>query len=378
MRIYVVGPQFHDSFARNIAVTLEQMGFQVSTGVPGLAKGRQDQKLNPLLSRGGQLVPALEKRLQQGFVRAVERTKPDLVLATHGELTPWTVKQLRNVAPAVAAWYPDPTANLGREYLLGSDYHCVFFKEPRAVALFRKNLGLPAYFLPECCNPIWHHPQDCTSEEFSRLGCDVAIAGNCYYYRLRMVEELAGFDVRIWGGHAARWLEHPMLRFRQRHYVAEEEKAKAFRAAKIVLNTLTHKETDSVNCRLFEATGCGGFVLTENRPAVEDFFEAGREVATFDSRPDLLEKVRYYLAHAGEREAIAQAGGRRAHRDHTYELRLRRLLEVVSQHTGVLFPLPAKLADCLGSPTDSSLAVSPGPGLNFEAVAVDWRWARAR
>jgi spore maturation protein CgeB len=133
-----------------------------------------------------------------------------------------------------------------------------------------------------------------------------------------------------------------MLRFQQHHYVAENEKAKAFRAARIVLNTFTHKDTDSVNARLFEATGCGGFVLTENRPAVRDFFEPGREVATFDSRADLLEKVRYYLAHPEEREAIAEAGCRRAHRDHTYEIRLRQLLQIVSQRTGVPFPAPAE------------------------------------
>ena len=57
MRILIVVPQFPDSFARNIAVTLEQMGFQVSTGVPGLMKGRADQKLNPLLSMGSNCSP---------------------------------------------------------------------------------------------------------------------------------------------------------------------------------------------------------------------------------------------------------------------------------------------------------------------------------
>jgi spore maturation protein CgeB len=341
MRIFVVGSQFPDSFARNIAVTLEQMGFQVSTGVPGLMKGRSDQKLNPLLSMGVQLFPSLENRLQQSFVRAVEKTKPQLVLVTYGGLTPRTVKELRNVAPAVAAWYPDHAANLGREYLLGSDYHCVFLKEPRAVALFCKNLDLPAYFLPECCNPIWHRPLDCTSEETSRFGCDVAMAGNCYYYRLRMIEDLRGFNVKIWGGSVARWLVHPMLRFQQHYYVAEEEKAKAFRAAKIALNTFTHKETDGMNCRLFEATGCGAFVLTENRPAVQDFFEPGREVAVFDSRKELVDQVRYYLAHADERREIADRGYRRAHQEHTYEVRLDRLLEIVSQHSGLRFDLPA-------------------------------------
>jgi spore maturation protein CgeB len=354
MRILVVGPQFPDSFARNIAVTLERMGFEVSRGVPALVKGRPDQKLNRLLSLGARLFPRLENRPQQSFVRAAERTRPDLVLVTYGELPPRTVKQLRNVAPAVAAWYPDATANLGREYLLASDYHCVFFKEPRAVALFRKNLDLPAYFLPECCNPMWHHPVDLTPEESSRFGCDVAVAGNFYYYRLRMIEELAGFNVKIWGGHTARWLDHPMLRFHQQHYVAQEEKAKAFRAARIVLNTVHHKDTDGVNCRLFEATGCGGFVLTEERPAVQDFFEPGREVATFDCRADLLEKVRYYLAHPEEREAIAQAGCRRVHRDHTYEIRLRRLLEIVSQRTGVRFLVPPELAPCAPGPCVTS------------------------
>jgi spore maturation protein CgeB len=355
MRILVVGRQYPDSFARNIAVALEHMGFQVSTGFPELLKGQPKRQLLHFLLARPELFPRLGNWLQRRFVRAVAKTKPDLVFVTCAELTPPTIKELRQVAPAVAAWYPDPTANLGREYLLASDFHCVFFKEPRAVELFRKNLDLPAYFLPECCNPLWHRPQDCTSEESSRFGCDVALAGSSYYYRLRMIEGLRGFDVKMWGDGAAPWLDHPMLRFQQHRFVAEHEKAKAFRAARIVLNTFTHKDTDSVNARLFEATGCGGFVLTEGRPAVGEFFEPGREVATFDSRADLVEKVRYYLAHPEEREAIAEAGCRRAHRDHTYEIRLHQFLRIVSQRTGVCFPVSAEPAGCPGVPADASL-----------------------
>ncbi len=344
IKLLVVGRQYPDSFARDIAVSLERMGFQVSTGYPEMVKGQPKRRPLHFLTGRVQLFPFLEKRLQERFVRTVEKAKPDVVLVTYSELTPATVKQLRNLVPAVVAWYPDPTANLGREYLLASEYHAVFFKEPRAVELFRRNLDLPAFFLPECCNPAWHHPQDCSPEELSKYGCDVAVAGNCYYYRLRMIEELAAFNVKIWGAGAAPWLESPMLRFQQHRFVAEDEKAKAFGAAKIVLNTFTHKDTDSVNARLFEATGCGGFVLTENRPAVGDFFAPGREVATFDSRADLLEKVKYYLAHPDERKAIAEAGCRRAHRDHTYEIRLRRLLEITSERAGVRFVMPDEVA----------------------------------
>lgn len=126
-----------------------------------------------------------------------------------------------------------------------------------------------------------------------------------------------------------------MLKFHAHHYVAELEKAKALRAAKIVLNTFTHRETDGVNCRLFEATACGGFVLSENRPTIKDFFTPGKEIAIFNSREELLDQVRYYLSRPEERGRIADRGHERAHRDHTYEARLRKLLSVVGQHTGL-------------------------------------------
>src|SRR5437762_996423 len=247
MKILVIGPQFPDSFARNIVVTLRRMGFDVYADYPGVHHGRSDQGLNPFLLQGAKIWPRFENFVQDHLVRRARNVRPDLVLVTYGGVTPHTVKKLREISSAVAAWYPDPSANLNREYLLASDYHCIFFKEPRAVDLFRVNLGQPAYFLPECCNPAWHHRVELTESDLRSYACDVAVVGNCYYYRLKMIEGLLGLDLKIWGGTAARWLEHPLLKFQRHHYVAEVEKAKAFLAARITLNTFVYKETDSVN-----------------------------------------------------------------------------------------------------------------------------------
>jgi spore maturation protein CgeB len=306
--------------------------------------------------------------VQDRFVRRTEGVRPDLVLVTYGGLTPRTVKRLLGISPAVAAWYPDASANLDREYLLASEYHCMFFKEPRAVALFRVNLGLPAYLLPECCNPAWHRRIELAEKDPNKYTCDIALAGNCYYYRLKMIEGLSAFDLRIWGGSVARWLDHPLLKFHRHYYIAELEKAKAFRAAKIVLNTFNHKETDGVNCRLFEATGCGAFVLSENRPSIRDFFVPGREIAVFDDQEELVEQVRYYLSRPEEREAISQRGYERAHRDHTYEVRLRKLLEIVGRHTGNRFLREA-------GPTEDLTAAS---GVRGEAECSSARRSRSR
>jgi spore maturation protein CgeB len=74
--------------------------------------------------------------------------------------------------------------------------------------------------------------------------------------------------------------------------------------------------------RNFEVPGCGGFLLTSRAAGLEQYYELGREVACFESVPELIEKAQFYLAHEEERATIAEAGYRRTRRDHTYERRL--------------------------------------------------------
>lgn len=45
-----------------------------------------------------------------------------------------------------------------------------------------------------------------------------------------------------------------------------------------------------VNCRMFEAAGSGSAVLCEYRESLEDFFELGSEVLTFDTYDGLVEQ----------------------------------------------------------------------------------------
>ena len=73
--------------------------------------------------------------------------------------------------------------------------------------------------------------------------------------------------------------------------------------------------------RNFEVPGCGGFLLTENVPHLEEYFVPGREVGVFTGADDLLEQARYWLEHPSERAAVADAGHRRALGEHTYDHR---------------------------------------------------------
>lgn len=86
-----------------------------------------------------------------------------------------------------------------------------------------------------------------------------------------------------------------------------------------------------INYRTFETPGCKTMLLTNYTPGLEELFEIGRELVTYSSGNDLSAKVRYYLEHDGEREAIAEAGFQRAKRDHTYLNRAARLVEILNE-----------------------------------------------
>lgn len=73
--------------------------------------------------------------------------------------------------------------------------------------------------------------------------------------------------------------------------------------------------------RNFEVPGCGGFLLTERLPHLEDYFELGREVAVFERSDELAEQARHWLEHDEQRRAVADAGYRRVMAEHTYDHR---------------------------------------------------------
>lgn len=81
--------------------------------------------------------------------------------------------------------------------------------------------------------------------------------------------------------------------------------------------------------RNFEIPGCGGFLLTGDAEGLGDYYKDGKEIITYKNSKDLIEKIKYYLAHDEEREIIAKAGYERTLRDHTYEKRFNEIFKII-------------------------------------------------
>ena len=97
----------------------------------------------------------------------------------------------------------------------------------------------------------------------------------------------------------------------------------------VTLNMHADATGNSVgNLRMFEATGSGACLLTNNGPNMRDLFEPDVEVVAYDTLEECLEKIDYLMEHSAEREKIAYAGMKRTHQDHTVEMRVKKLHDI--------------------------------------------------
>lgn len=112
--------------------------------------------------------------------------------------------------------------------------------------------------------------------------------------------------------------------------LSDQEMVEMYSRAKIVLNfsetmildnQYRGKVRNIIKLRDFEVPMSGGFAITGCQEELKEYYRIDSEIVCYRSKQDLLRKVRYYLAHGKERDAISRAGHERALRDHTWKKR---------------------------------------------------------
>lgn len=102
-----------------------------------------------------------------------------------------------------------------------------------------------------------------------------------------------------------------------------------FAASKINLNPTLRAIHSGISLRVFDVTACGGFLLINRQPELQEMFIDGKEVVAYDDIYDFVDKIDYYMNHESEREAIAMAGRNRCLSDYTMEKRIEEILNKV-------------------------------------------------
>lgn len=105
---------------------------------------------------------------------------------------------------------------------------------------------------------------------------------------------------------------------------------RVFRKSRINLNISLRSIQTGVPLRVYDILGAGGFLLTNYQAdLIENGFVLGEDLVVYESKEDLLCKTDYYLNHEEERLQIAENGRRKVALLHTYDNRVRCILEKI-------------------------------------------------
>ena len=141
-------------------------------------------------------------------------------------------------------------------------------------------------------------------------------------------------DISIWGPN---WEKAPLQKFFKMYpnslkgaNLPNSEAASLYRSAKICLN-LNHNQSkfDGINQRMLEIAACGGFQLCDFRDGFSEIFEDKKEIVYFKDSTEIPDLVDFYLKNEALRKSIIQKGMEKILRDHSFDSRAKKVLEIV-------------------------------------------------
>ncbi len=269
--------------------------------------------------------------------------RPHFILHTKTELPAEIYNELRKTVKVIQ-WYPDPVIpDFIVPYVSAAD---IFFTMSEGLVDEFRELNPNVYWLSQAYEPSFFQVKEINSKDVKKYSTDVTFAGNLgskpqYLPRREYLQTIIdkGIHLKWWGPRMPRKFSTiPLIlgklgRSYGGKFVWGEVHAKIAKLSKIYLGFDSQPHVrKSMSERLYIAVGCGAFYMCRYVDGIEDILEPDKEIVTFKSEAEMIDKIKYYLKNDDLRGRIAEAGRRRVLREHTYEIRVRQMLEILQNH----------------------------------------------
>jgi len=186
---------------------------------------------------------------------------------------------------------------------------------------FYKKEKINRFLLRQGIDPVRHYAiKEITEQDLAKYSCDVAFVGSLYTaereYLDRFLRER--YYYKLFGN-------------RPENQVWYEEFAKLCKCAKIIVGDNFVNDVDGYwSDRVYLTLGHGGFLLTRYVQGLEHEFKNEEHLVWWHDYNDLKNKINYWLPKEKERKEIASKGYLEVQTKHTYDLRLKKMLEIIN------------------------------------------------
>jgi spore maturation protein CgeB len=254
--------------------------------------------------------------LNRALLNTVEKVRPDIMLSVQLLYEIWleTLEIIKNRGDvATVCWATDDSWKYREcSRFIGHGYHAMATTYDYVIPAYHRD-GIRSVLLSQ-----WAANADALTEPLPAAACryPVSFVGTAHGDRKRRIAALAemGIEVACFG-HG--WPAGP---------VAAAEIPGIMRESVISLNFAYARGNNQIKARTFEVPGAGGFLLTEQAPGLDKFYAPGKEIEVFSNLEELGDKIRHYLSSPEQRDEIARRGFERTRRDHTYDARMKEIV----------------------------------------------------
>jgi spore maturation protein CgeB len=260
------------------------------------------------------------------LLNQVKDISPDVVIVQDLHcLHPHFVDELKKIAPFV---YGEIASPLPPERFL-KKYSRIISALPSIVQR-SKELGIPSSFLP-----LAYDTKFAAVKQFDKRSNDVVFVGTFGRHQPKTIPLLQSIyeknpGLRIYGNVDQAILEEAGLIKCFAGQAWGTEMFDVLSDSKIVINRHgTIAQNYSVNMRMYEATGSGAVLVTEDSVNISELFEPGQEVCTYADNDDAATIIQQLLADSIKMEHIAKQGRDRTLKSHSYDQRVAELSKII-------------------------------------------------
>lgn len=275
-------------------------------------------------------------------VKTAFRIKPDFVLVLNG-----LNEDFKHIIPIlkwhgfkVGVWLIDDPyySDLTQHIVL--DYNYVFTQDSGIIDFYKEIGCNHVFYLPLASDPSIYKP----THNHSSYKYDISFLGTAFENRLSFIDSIADYlnqkNIYIVGYGWEKLKHYELLKDKIKLVPlgTYEESLQYYTSSKININIHRSPQDQTLNCnslqinahcinnRTFEISNSHAFQLTDVRLNLEKHYIPSKEIEMFRSPTEFVTKSEYYLRHEKERVQVATNAYKRTLREHTYDHRVRQLL----------------------------------------------------
>ncbi|MFV1006189.1 CgeB family protein [Bacillus cereus] len=275
-------------------------------------------------------------------IKTAIKTKPDFIPVLHGLHPDFNkiIPMLKNYGYTTGIWLTDDPYYSDLTQHIVPQYDYVFTQDSGIIDFYYKLGCDKVFYVPLASDPSIYKP---THNNVS-YSYDITFLGTAFENRLSFIDSIADYlkqkNTYIVGYGWEKLKHYELLKdkIKLKPLGTYEESLQYYRSTKVNINMHRTTQDQTLNCnslqieahsinnRTFEIANSCAFQLTDIRYNLTKHYTLGSEIETFHSPSEFIEKSEYYLAHEKARVQIATNAYKRTLREHTYNHRIRQLL----------------------------------------------------